>query len=700
MTTVANLFALAQRQHQSGNAQAAAQLYRNILEAEPQHADALHFLGVLYSQSGRHDLALPYMEQARSLRPQAPHFHANLALVYQASGQGETAIALLRQALRLKPDYVDAHYNLGALLEAAGRLEEARASYQDALRFRPDYGEALVNLGNVERALGRPEEAAACYRRALALPPAAVQAHLNLGTLLQEQGQAVDARACYEQALQSSPACAEAHNGLGTVWYHEDRLSEAVASYRQAIALKPDFAQAHNNLGIAFSKLGRLDEALASCREALRLRPDDPELHNNLGNVLEAQENLDEAIACYQQALRLRPNYAEALTNLGTALKFQGRLDEAVRCYQRALEVNPNLAGVYFNLSELASKGRYQFTGTDVERVRRLLEAGKLSLHEQTLLHFCLGGVLAKAAVFAEAFEQYRQANDCQRLLLAQRGEQFQPEAHARAVDQLAQAFDRSYFQRVRGLGSDWEAPVFIVGMPRSGTTLVEQILSSHPQVFGAGERPEIDQIVQGLARTLGGAEPYPACLARLDRATVQSLARFYQERLTARSGGSARVVDKEPHNWAHLGIIATLFPQARVIHCCRDPLDTCLACYFQRFEVAKSFTSSLESLGLYYRTYAQLMAHWRAVLPIPIFEVCYEDLVQDQEKVSRELVSFCGLDWDEGCLDFHQNSRPVLTASAVQVRQPIYHDSIGRWKKYRDFLGPLRAALGDLPKG
>src|SRR5208283_4743952 len=268
-----------------------------------------------------------------------------------------------------------------------------------------------------------------------------------------------------------------------------------------------------------------------------------------------------------------------------------------------------------------------------------------------------------------EAFAHYRQGNDSARQMFAQVGQAFDPHEHCRQVDRLLAAFDRPYFERAGALGSASELPVFIVGMPRSGTTLVEQILASHPQVFGAGELPDIQKLEAALPGILG--EPYPACMERLDRATVQALAGGHLQRLAERGGAARRITDKQPSNHLHLGLIRTLFPRARVIHCRREPLDTCLSCYFHHFE-AMPFTTSLEWLGVCYRQYQRLMAHWRDVLPGGFLEIRYEDLVADQEAVTRQLVAFCGLEWDERCLAFHENPRAVQTASAVQVRQPI----------------------------
>ena len=265
-------------------------------------------------------------------------------------------------------------------------------------------------------------------------------------------------------------------------------------------------------------------------------------------------------------------------------------------------------------------------------------------------------------------------------------------------MDGLIAVCTPGYFERVRSFGVDSDVPVFVVGMPRSGTTLAEQILASHPCACGAGELHDIGQIVIKLAEGLGGPEQYPNSLGRLDPAPVRALAEAYLDQLRQRCGEAARVVDKMPLNYQHLGVIAALFPRARVVHCRRDPIDTCLSCYFQDFARPLPFGPDLAHLGHHYREYERLMAHYTRVLPLPLFELRYEELTADQEAVSRRLLDFCGLDWDDRCLRFHETARTVNTSNALQVRQPLYRSSVGRWKRYEAHLAPLLEALGLTP--
>ena len=591
MATIPEALAVALQYHRAGNLQQAEAIYRQILHADPNQADALHLLGEAAVQTGRFELAVQYISRAIGIRPADPAFH----------------------------------YNLGKALQGQGKWMEAMAQYQETIRLKPD--DAL--------------------------------AHNNLGNTLMEQG----------------------------------RLAEAVTQYQEAIRLKPDYALAHNNLGNVLMEQSRLAEAVVQYQEALRLKPDLAGARNNLGEVYRAQGQVAEAVAQYQEALRLKPDYAEAHNHLGAAYRALGDFDTAIAHLQESLRLNPNLGQAYYSLGQLAASGRYRFSNDDIHAIRNLLAERRLPSQEQCLLHFTLADNLDQRDCCDEAFEHYRQGNDLRRQYLQQRGQAFDPGRAVNLVEQLVAAFDSAYFIRVQSFGLDTELPVFIVGVPRSGTTLVEQILCSHPHVFGAGELLDIPQIVDELPEKIQRSQPYPVCMAGIDHPVVQTMAERYVGHLAQLGGTASRVIDKLPDNYRHLGFISTMFPKARLIHCRRDPLDTCLSCYCQHFRYL-NFTNSLEDIALTYQLYRKTMAHWHAVLPKPIFEVQYEGLVENQEAVSRKMIAFCGLAWDDRCLAFHKTRRAVQTASSVQVRQPLYRTSIGRWKRYQAHLGPLIEAL------
>jgi tetratricopeptide (TPR) repeat protein len=571
----------------------------------------------------------------------------------------------------------------------AGYLSRAEQLYRQVLEADPANAEVWLLLGNALAGQGKLDEAILQYRQSVQVRPDFGVGSLNLADALQRQGHLDEAVACLRQALERRPDFPEAHFNLANTLRALGRMDESAHHYRAAVRLRPDFAEAHNNLANVLLALTQADEAVVHLEQAIRLRPNYLEAYYNLGNAYREQDRPADALASYRRALQLRPDYGPAHNGVAELLLEQGNLDQARVHFRQALHNNPSIIRT---LLHLASHGLYTAAEPGIDQLRGLLANPRLSLDAASQVHFTLGNLLDRVGAWDEAFEHFRQGNALRRELFQQSGTAFDAAEHTRRIDRLIEFFSPAYLDRVRGFGHDTEVPVFIVGMPRSGTTLVEQILSHHPQVFGAGERRDLPRIMADLPTRLGG--DYPACLARLDAAGTRGLAEEYLGRLTRTSGAAARVTDKMPENLLHLGLIATLFPRAHVIHCRRDARDVCVSCFFQFFK-GLNFTWDLEDLGHYYREYERLMAHWRAVLPLPIHDVVYEDLIADQAAVSRRMVEFCGLPWDERCLRYHENRRAVKTASVLQVRQPIYASSVGRWRRYEAHLAPLLAALG-----
>ncbi len=526
------------------------------------------------------------------------------------------------------------------------------------------------------------------------------------------------------QAIAGSAA---ERNELGLAWARQGNWQEAIKAYCQALAIQSDYVAAHTNLGAALAERGELAAAKACYRTALRFQPGCPEAHNYLGEAFFRQEQVAEAVACYREAIRLEPDYIRALVNLGSALVDQGELAEGVVHYEaalrlepstavahdklaevfvaqgrpaegvasclHALRLDPNLAQAYFRLGELAAGGHYQFTAEQIEQIENLLARGELALEEAPGLCFTLAMLLNRQGLYDDAFHHYHRGNELKRASLVKNRRAYDHAYHRGYIDRLIATFDREYFDKILSFGHDTEMPVFVVGIPRSGTTLVQQILASHPQVVGAGELRDLELILHKPGDIAGPRASYPSYMSSVSRETVYALGERYLERLRQLGGGALRVVDKMPHNYLHLGALAALFPGARVIHCRRDAMDACLSCYCQNFRWL-NYTCSLESLGLHYRQYERLMAHWRSVLPLPVHEVSYEELTTSPEAVIRQLVTFCGLEWHPRCLAFHENRTAVQTASKLQVRRPVYTSSIGRWKRYERHLGPLQKAL------
>ena len=628
---------------------------------------------------------------------------------------------LLRRAVALMPDALEAHNQLGTVLQQLGRLDEACAAFAAAATANPTVAVFHSNLGAVLGLLNRDTDAMRAFERAVALDPTLADAHDNLGILMRRYGRLDTALACFERALAAQPNHVTAHNNLGMVLQSLTRHDEAIAQIRQALALRPDYAEAHNNLGNSLMAIGRHEAAIASYETALRLRPNLAQAHYNLGNALVASGQPDAAVGRYQRALALQPAYAEAHNNLGNVLVSLGREADAAASYERAVALDPGLSDAYARLAgTLGSLGRFDEARAHLKRAIEIApdnvllrcrfaatkrftagdpdlaalegfvrnEAG-LPDDDRTALHFTLGKAYDEIGEPERAFDHLLTGNALKRRRVEH------DEAGVIAQFERTRAlFTDAVLARHRGAGAPSSAPIFIVGMPRSGTTLVEQILASHPAVFGAGELSSFPDVVDrhaAAART-----GFPELIETLDDAALGRLGAEYLGAVRQLAPDAARIVDKLPGNFVHAGLIHLALPGARLIHTLRDPVDTCVSCFSIMFSTGQHFSYELGELGRYYRAYRALMAHWRAILPSEVLlEVRYEDVVDDLEGQARRIVAHCGLPWDDACLAFHQTQRPVRTASALQVRQPIYRDSVGRWRRFGDRLTPLLDALG-----
>jgi tetratricopeptide (TPR) repeat protein len=445
------------------------------------------------------------------------------------------------------------------------------------------------------------------------------------------------------------------------------RLDEAVTAYRHAISGKPDFAEAHANLGSALQELGRLDEAVAACRNAISCNPDLATSHVNLGNVLREWGRFDQALAAYERAASLPGVAAEqALVNRAVLLMELGQAERAEAAFTHAVKIFPRSAQAWFNRADLV---RFAADDPAIAAMQALLAPGAAPPADQLLLHFALGKVFLDLGASDRAFAHLDQGNRMKRALIT-----YDAGAMSEWMARIAACFTPALLERLAGQGANSSRPIFVLGMPRSGTSLVEQILASHPDIYGAGELPHI----QKLAHRLGD---FPAALAPAQLAPLGS--------------GQRHVVDKMPANFFYAGLIRLILPEARNIHCRRDPADTCLSCYSKLFTKGQLFSYDQTELGRYHRDYQSLAVHWRAVLPETHFcEVDYEAVVADLEGEARRMLDFLGLPWDPTCLEFHRTERPVHTASVNQVRKPVYRSSAGRWRQHAQNLRPLLEAL------
>lgn len=649
----------------AGRLAEAAALYRRVLDAAPNQPEALHWLGVLEHGRGNDRQALELLERAAAVRPDNPQVVFHLAEVRRAAGHHLDALKGYAKALDLEPGVADIHYGHGTTLLELNRPAEAAAALRSALALSPDDPDAHNNLGNALATLGDPATAEKHYCAALRQRPDFAEAHMNLGLAMLDTGRAEEAEGCFRAAIASATASATASaGGLATAWH---RLARCLL------------------------RLDRPQEALEAANQAVAADPGDADAHNTLGECLFALERFEPALGHYRRAVALQPDLAQAQFNIGVCQQTLGRFDAAAAAHRHALALRPDLAQAYYNLSLLK---RAAIDDGEMAALEALLTREDLANDARIHAEFALARSYEDRGDADAAFGHYRAAN-----ALKARDLPFDPDRFVGYVDRLIATFDSDFFAARRDWGDPSRRPVFIVGMPRSGTTLVEQILASHPDVHGAGELDDFRTMVKRLPDRLGDGRPFPERVATLDRDATGALARDHLASLGARAPWAMRITDKMTGNYLRLGLIALLLPGATVIHCLRDPIDTCVSCYCQNFAHGLRFTYGLDRLGLVYRQHERLMDHWRQVLPLRINELRYEELIADQDTLSRRIVAACELPWRDSCLSFHKQTRQVRTASFWQVRQPLYATSVGRWRRFAAHLGPLREALG-LPAG
>ncbi len=710
---------LAQQHHQAGHLQDAEQIYRQILNADPNNADAYYFLGVIALQVGKFDIAIQFIKKAIQIIPNIPVCYSNLGIALKGLGRVDEAIANYNKAISINPDFTDAHNNLGIVLKSLGRLNETIASYKNAISINPNFSEAHCNLGNALRELGQLDEAVASYGKAISINPDFAQAHNNLSDALRCLGRLDEAISSCQKAISINPDFAEAHCNLGNAFNELGRLEEAVASYKKAISINPDYADAHSNLSGNLRDLGRLDEAISSCQKAISINPDFAEAHCNLGNAFNELGRLEEAVASYKKAISINPDYADAHSNLSGTLRDLGRLDEAISSCQKAISINPDFAEARCNLGNAFNElGRLEEAVASYKKaitinpdyVDALLFLSKTTKHHEhddttrtmedfyfrasisskQKIHFAfgLGKIYEDLNDYSKSFDFILEGNRLKRASY-----QYKIEEDIELFDKIKEVFSPVFFSNHPDVGNPDETPIFILGIPRSGTSLVEQILASHSQVFGAGELKELSSMANNTCSKWTGKK-YPECLSDISKKEYFALGSNYLENIKKHSDIKRFITDKMPYNFQLIGLINLILPKAKVIHCERDPMDNCYSIYKNDFAGKHKYAYDLNELGQYYNLYLDLMDHWRKIIPEFIYDIRYEELVYDQEDQTRKLLNFCKLPWEESCLSFYKTKRRVATASSLQVRQPIYSDSVQLWKKYEKQLEPLRKAL------
>ena len=590
------------------------------------------------------------------------------------------------------PKHLAQVFREAVAFQRTGRLDEAAQRYRTILASDPKQFETLHLFGVLHAQRGKLEEAVGLLRRAVDCNPASAEALNNLGITLIRIKQHAEAIQFLERAIAINPGNTHTHCNLGNALVALERPREAAMCFERAIALKPDFAEALCNLGAVLHALGRNAEAVECLEKSLALNPNLTESWHNLGIAFAELDRSDEAIECFKMVLASNSRNAPVWVDLGGAYFVLGRFEEASASYEKALELEPDNARFHFKLAQVKeyARGDPQLAAMEA-LVRRGASVPAEVLPE---LNFALAKAHDDLGEYELAFSYILEGN-----ALKRRRTEYDETATLALFEQIRATFTPDFIRDRAGTGRLADSPIFILGMPRSGSTLIEQVLASHASVFAGGERPDFRQTFESLGSTDGASVAYPRSMSAISGAQLREAGAAYVARTGSwKAGGPAvRVTDKMPQNFLYVGPIHLALPNARIIHTRRNSIDTCLSCFSKLFSGNYPFAYDLGELGRYWRGYARLMRHWHDVLPAgAILDVEHERLVEDFEGEVRRILTYCGLEWDDACMLFYTTKRPVRTSSALQVRQPIFSSSTGRWRPDAATLRPLLEGLGD----
>lgn len=656
LSQLQNKFAAAQQARQSGKLTQAEGLYREIIHQVPSAWDVHHQLAILLATAGRPQEA-------------AKHF---------------------RLIVKANPTHAPSHANLANALSESGHIEEAITEFQRAIALDTSLVGARIALGETLRRAKHYSKAVDCFKSALDLDKINHAAFNGLGLAYRDLDDLPRALECLEHAVGLAPQNAEYRANFGATFRRHKLDGFAAEQFYEAILLKPDWLDALVLLAEVLQDQRRYDEAMEVYDRALQLQPGDPELIERTGYVYLDMGDTERAISQFNGVLSQHPERLMALLGLGRSHMEAGHTPDAAAALETLISHHPEEPSGYFYL---AASRKFKPEDPLIPQLRKLADKADDSAGSASIsLNFALGKIFDDCKQWDAAFEHYAQGNRVRNKEYA-----YQPEQLETYFSALINVFNKEFIDTHSHLGVDSRLPVFIVGMPRSGTTLTEQIISSHPEVIGAGEVVFWGHAPNSVPYMLGTNQEYPDCMALMTSDKSREIAHKYTELLRKIAGpGTAprSITDKMPHNFVQLGLIALLFPDSPIIHCKRDAIDNCLSIFFQNFSGDHPYAYDLANLGHYYKQYERLMAHWHEVLPGRILDINYEDTITDPEYWSRKLIQHAGLEWDDACLAPHQQERTVKTASHWQVRQPIYKTSVQRWRNYEKHLGPLKKAL------
>ena len=594
----------------------------------------------------------------------------------------------LSRAVKLFPDFSRAHEGLGEVFILQGKLTAALEYLQRAGTLEPDSPSIQAKLARVLTALGRDDEAGQAFEKSFRMTPH--RSELVKGLQLQRMGNLREAERIYRAVLVKSPDDVDALRLLAGLAMRARQWGDAEVLLEKALEFAPDFFQGWMDLGLARQEQDRMDDALEALAQAMRLKPAEASPYTAAGTVNAMAGRHEQALEHFEQAISRQAGNPGALAGMGHVLKTIGRQAEAIDAYRRCTETNPLHGEAYWSLANLKT---FRFEDAEISAMQSVLERDDLGDEPRANFLFALGKAFEDRGDYAGAFEHYRAGNELRR-----QRESYDPVTTLDTHDALVRVFTREFFQEHEGLGAKSNEPIFIVGLPRSGSTLIEQILASHSTVEGTHELPELSRVARSTGGERYAGKAYPESMLALGPDDYAELGNDYLARAARhRDNSQGRFTDKLPNNFAHVGFAQLVLPNASIVNARRHPLDSCVGSYKQLFARGQPFTYDLYEIGEFYLEYQRMMDHWHDVLPGKVLDVQYEDVVGNLEPEVRRLLEHCGLEFEEACLRFYETERAVKTASSEQVRQPIYSGSVQAWRRFEEYLDPLIEVLEPL---
>jgi len=681
--------ALAAQKIDGGELPHAEAIIQEVLKKQPDHPHANHLLGILAHRVGRTELGLELIGKAIEKLPNEARFHTNRGEMCRLLKRLDEAIAHGEKAIALDPKSATAHSNLGIAYYDRKDYDRAEALQKKAQELQPGLPESLNNLGSIQR--GRKDKAGAIayYRQVLEKHPKFLESINNLGAMLIEDEKLDEAIKTLLSALKINKNYAEAHNNIANAFLAKEDFDKATAAYNNALRLNPNYPEPLLGLARVCKEKDRYDEAINFVKRSLELNPDKAEAYSLMGDILIKKGEYQECEAAYRKALEMDENLLTAHLGLGQLKVEQGQLEVAEKTFQHCMEISPDELAPYIFMAQAR-----KIKADDPVLARLEKEAEKIDTlpsQKAMSLHFALGKAYDDRKDHERAFPHFIEGCKIKRAKI-----QYSADNHDLACRNIARFFSPENLEKLRGAGNQSDLPIFVLGMPRSGTTLTETIIASHPDVFAAGELHDILNIANHPKPGVK-SEGFPRSMQGLTPDDLTKMGDRYIERLKKHAPDARRITDKMPANFMALGLIHLMLPNAKIIHVKRNPADICLSAFTKNFNNSQLHSYDLTEMGRFYVDYARLMEHWQKVLPAgSFFNIQYEELVADPEAKSRELIEFCGLEWNDACLTPHKTERNVKTASVTQVRQPVYTSSVERWRRYEKFLQPLMTALGE----